>query len=460
MDIGEVARRTGLRASALRYYESKGLIRANGRVGARRQFADDVLERLALISLGRSAGLSLDEIGQMFGTDGSLRVDRAVLRARAGDFDRQIQRLAAMRDGLLHAAECRAENHLACPTFQRLLRAGSRLARPVRTLVALALMLFAAPLLAQGSGLNGRVTDTQSRPIGGAIVLAQLDGATQQTRTESTGEFSLPGLRPGRWQVVIRSLGFAPDSAQVIVSAGGTRHDVRLERVTALDRRVIEATWTGVIGVVGTSDYRPLPDATVRVVGQRVFEKVNGSGGFAIPWPGEQSILLRVSAPGYSDRLVSARIPARGSLEISVLLDTTRAVGATALMADELERRMNWAGTSTAFVTREEMLQSGTRDALRALEGTPSFTRRGLVIERDACLFVNGLPRPGYPFDAIDPATIEFIEVYTASSENTGLLASRWPRGGMCGAPVSAQHKRRVPPSQLVRYVVVWTRER
>jgi len=87
MDIGEVVRRTGLRASALRYYESKGLIRAIARAGARRQFADDVLERLAVISLGRSAGLSLNEIGQMFGADGSLHVDRTLLRTRAREID-------------------------------------------------------------------------------------------------------------------------------------------------------------------------------------------------------------------------------------------------------------------------------------------------------------------------------------------------------------------------------------
>ena len=128
MDIGEVARRTGLRASALRYYESRGLIRAAARVGARRQFTEDVLQRLALIALGRAAGLSLDEIGQMLGPDGTPRVDRALLRARAREFDGEIRRLTAVRDGLLHAAECRAEDHLACPSFRRLLRAHARLA--------------------------------------------------------------------------------------------------------------------------------------------------------------------------------------------------------------------------------------------------------------------------------------------------------------------------------------------
>lgn len=129
MDIGEVARRTGISVSALRYYESKGLIRSNARVGARRQFADSVVVQLALISLGRAAGLSLDEIARMLSPVGTLQVDRDVLRARAKEFDAEIRRLMATRDGLLHAAECKADNHLACPSFRRLLRNEARRTR-------------------------------------------------------------------------------------------------------------------------------------------------------------------------------------------------------------------------------------------------------------------------------------------------------------------------------------------
>lgn len=121
MDIVEVARRTGVPASALRYYEKKGLIRSVGRTGLRRTFDDGVLERLALIALGQSAGLSLDEIAQMFAADGSPRVDRALLAARADEIDARIRRMTAMRDGLRHAADCRAVDHMACPKFRRLL---------------------------------------------------------------------------------------------------------------------------------------------------------------------------------------------------------------------------------------------------------------------------------------------------------------------------------------------------
>ena len=123
MDIAEVARKSGVRASTLRFYEEKGLIASRGRKGLRRDFDAGVIERLALISLGSAAGFSLDEIARMFTPDGRPRIDRKKLAAKADDLDRTIRKLGAMRDGLRHAAVCPAPSHLECPTFRRLLTA-------------------------------------------------------------------------------------------------------------------------------------------------------------------------------------------------------------------------------------------------------------------------------------------------------------------------------------------------
>ena len=122
MDIGEVAKRSGLAASALRFYEAKGLIRSVGRHGLRRSFGPDVLERLSLVALGRSAGFSLDEIARMFAAGGRPKIDRALLSAKAGELDATIRGLLARRNGLRHAARCPAPDHFECPTFRRLLR--------------------------------------------------------------------------------------------------------------------------------------------------------------------------------------------------------------------------------------------------------------------------------------------------------------------------------------------------
>jgi DNA-binding transcriptional MerR regulator len=125
LDISEVARRSGVPPSTLRFYEEKGLVATTGRRGLRRLFDPGVLERLALIALGRAAGFSLDEIARMFAPDGRLRVDREMLAAKAEELDRKIRELGAMRDGLRHAVACTAPSHMECPTFRRLVRAAA-----------------------------------------------------------------------------------------------------------------------------------------------------------------------------------------------------------------------------------------------------------------------------------------------------------------------------------------------
>jgi DNA-binding transcriptional MerR regulator len=125
MDINEVAQRSGVPASTLRFYEEKRLIKSVGRRGLRRVFHPGVLERLALIALGRGAGFSLDEIGRMFAPDGRPQIDRRMLARKADELDATIRKLSAMRDGLRHAAACPAPSHMECPTFRRYLRAAA-----------------------------------------------------------------------------------------------------------------------------------------------------------------------------------------------------------------------------------------------------------------------------------------------------------------------------------------------
>jgi len=77
-----------------------------------------VLQRLALIALGRTAGFSLDDIAAMLAGP---EIDRQQLESKADELDQTIRRLTAIRDGLRHAAVCPADNHLACPKLQRLM---------------------------------------------------------------------------------------------------------------------------------------------------------------------------------------------------------------------------------------------------------------------------------------------------------------------------------------------------
>lgn len=123
MDIAQVAKKTGVPASTLRFYEEKGLIKSVGRDGLRRRFGPEILEQLNLISLGQAAGFALEEIGTMLLPGGAANIDRGMLAAKARDIDVTIAQLKAVSRSLKHAAVCPAPSHAQCPTFQRLLRA-------------------------------------------------------------------------------------------------------------------------------------------------------------------------------------------------------------------------------------------------------------------------------------------------------------------------------------------------
>ncbi|WP_454744691.1 helix-turn-helix domain-containing protein [Ciceribacter selenitireducens] len=141
LDIGEVAARTGIKPSTLRYYEEAGLIASVSRHGLRRQFPPEVLLQLKLIAMGKSAGFSLEEIAGMFGRNGLPDLSRDLLRRKAERIDQQIAELTALRVTLRHIADCPAPSHMECPTFQRLIhgaikREGQASGPPKRSLKA------------------------------------------------------------------------------------------------------------------------------------------------------------------------------------------------------------------------------------------------------------------------------------------------------------------------------------
>jgi DNA-binding transcriptional MerR regulator len=126
IDIGEVSEKAGIPASTLRYYDEIGLISSAGRSGLRRQFLPEVLLQLTLISMGKSAGFSLNDIARMFGQNGKPELPRPELHKRADELDQQIRKLTALRDTIRHTAECSAPSHMECPTFQRIVTLASR----------------------------------------------------------------------------------------------------------------------------------------------------------------------------------------------------------------------------------------------------------------------------------------------------------------------------------------------
>jgi MerR family redox-sensitive transcriptional activator SoxR len=111
LPIGEVAARSGMAPSALRYYEDQGLISATRTAGGARRYPRSVLRRLAVIRAGRNVGLSLPEIRSALATlpenrPPTVRDWARLSRGWRDRLDEQIAALTQLRDGLTSCIGC------------------------------------------------------------------------------------------------------------------------------------------------------------------------------------------------------------------------------------------------------------------------------------------------------------------------------------------------------------------
>ncbi len=132
LTIGELAQRTGVATSALRYYEELGLMSAACRVSGQRRYAESTVESVGTLLLLRDVGFSLTEMKALLSTRRqSSSAWRDLARRKIVQLDEQIARARAARVALQHALRCKHEDIVECPNFARVLsghRAGKSLA--------------------------------------------------------------------------------------------------------------------------------------------------------------------------------------------------------------------------------------------------------------------------------------------------------------------------------------------
>ena len=123
LGIGEVADRAGVEPSAIRYYESLGLLPKPKRAGGKRRYGNDVLDRLALIALAKDAGFTMAEIKQLVSetTPGVVPAEKWRLLAtrKLAELDEAAARLRRMRRVLRQAVECGCVDLAACAPILR-----------------------------------------------------------------------------------------------------------------------------------------------------------------------------------------------------------------------------------------------------------------------------------------------------------------------------------------------------
>jgi MerR family transcriptional regulator, redox-sensitive transcriptional activator SoxR len=120
LTIGRVAAAVGLNASAVRYYERRGVMPQPERVSGQRRYRADAIARLRTIRAAQQAGLSLAEITQLLAgaEDGeSAEVLRQLAVRRLPDVEALIEGAQAMKAWLELAAECRCASLDICDLF-------------------------------------------------------------------------------------------------------------------------------------------------------------------------------------------------------------------------------------------------------------------------------------------------------------------------------------------------------
>ncbi len=122
LSIGEVARRSGVAASALRYYESLGLIASTRAAGGRRYYHRSVLRRIAFVRAAQNVGLSLHEVRAALATLPQERTPTKADWARLSRqwrrrLDEQIEALQALRDGLTGCIGCGCLSLRTCALY-------------------------------------------------------------------------------------------------------------------------------------------------------------------------------------------------------------------------------------------------------------------------------------------------------------------------------------------------------
>jgi DNA-binding transcriptional MerR regulator len=124
MPIGELARRTGVATSALRYYERIGLLSPAERAGQRRRYQQSSAERVALIRLYQDAGFTLAEIGRLLAARSPGRQGWGHLAERKiAELDARIADAQQAKKLIEHALECPHRDLLTCPNFRSALEA-------------------------------------------------------------------------------------------------------------------------------------------------------------------------------------------------------------------------------------------------------------------------------------------------------------------------------------------------
>jgi len=107
MTIGEVAKKTGLHASAIRYYERAGLLPKPVRIFGQRRYDDGIFDRIAVLERAKACGFTLTEIGILFNDQGRHSVKwRRIAEKKIAELNTALERITTMKNLLRRNCQC------------------------------------------------------------------------------------------------------------------------------------------------------------------------------------------------------------------------------------------------------------------------------------------------------------------------------------------------------------------
>jgi hypothetical protein len=350
--------------------------------------------------------------------------------------------------------------------------------------VGLALVVLSSAATAQDSAgtLRGIVRNETGRPVEHALVALDPAGPSRQTRTDRDGRFSFLGVTPGSRVIRVTFVGYRPNERTVQVARGIVDVEVTLESlVTTLAGVEVTARRSGLFGsVISRDSLLPVAQARIEVLGARSSDTTDSDGAFNFPKLKPGTYMVRVRHSQFASRNISVVVPEKGATQLDLVVERgllSRDAHMEQLYR-ELDSRVHWQGTTAALISRDDLKGAPTTGLDASIVSAPGFMKAQFypAIEgwEGACLFVDGLPRPGATLMDFAIEEIEAVEVYGAPmqrSDPTGTLASRWPRNAPCGTnsrPQAAFASGRAPttPFQLsssaikVQFVAIWLRQR
>jgi hypothetical protein len=328
----------------------------------------------------------------------------------------------------------------------------------MRSSWSVALLLACAfPGAAQQAAVLGIVRDTTStRPLIGAVVTLRGDNAQRTTRTDERGEFAIYRVPFGTYTVTVQRLGYEPAQRAITVVTDLEPLAFALSRVTQLDTVRVRAARQAIYGFVGTFAHHPIAGSAVQLYGASFAKtRTDSNGRFFLELKTPGVYLVRARASGYSASAVSVTLPPNDGVEVALVLDSASG-SANRLehaFADFNDRMIRVRPTSSALIGRKELTSQGNSEMLFAIKSSPSFARKVFRFTDTACLFVDGLPRPGESLSSVEPEDVEVVEVYTARGDASGTLMRAWPAGQPCGPTGSTWV---APGTDIVKYVSIW----